>query len=758
MFLLLSMAQSRRDSSPLRLLVICLLFEISARCALAENVTVGNDEKKSTPPLPPLSPLPPVKAAATDNGSDDILQGLRDMMTRVFDSITPSVMAKMLEAKMRPQCRLALLRTMVALKKLEPWAFRLFDATGKYPTGMLQASRVDLGAFDECIETEVRDMYGNVSSRGQYCNVQLQPQKGAIDLNETELLSTLLHPKLLEYMGLFEGQETPLIRIGLCFLDDCNAADLQALADTVKPPMVDILVSNCVTSEPEPWTSLQIGLVAFLAFLGIIIAGATIIDIITKAKPNYSEKGGTLLQLVEALSAAASTRELFHAAERSSADNYSLRFLYGIRTISLGHIVLGHCLQIASDAWSRMLNLLIVSDKWCNLILPAAYSSVDTFFFLSGFLLCLAVTKQKGNMNRIIVFIIAIYRRLIRTCLPVFFVITCIFVLPRFVTGPDAKSFFQKFDEEIAENWWHLIIPIRNFFGMTERSVMIHLWYISADFQLFIVALLVLLLFKGQKRLAVAAFIGLSLLGCAIATWQATNPDITPFMIYPAFTRTTLFETMNKYYMWPFYHAVCYFSGCMTLLVLEDFKNRKISRVMNAVGWFVAAFCAVCTVFMKYPWYIKTNPTSEGVKLFMAFLDRILWSLFLSWFTMACATGRGGFVNRVLSSDIFVPLGKLSFGVYLIHYPFIMVVLHTTRERLLWSYFTVVTLFFGVFIWSNILGYMAFLACEAPTAAVDKLLFRKLLGRRRPAKQESHPDAGDVANGQKQIPPLWSKL
>ncbi|KAH7991062.1 hypothetical protein HPB51_026456 [Rhipicephalus microplus] len=386
MFLLLSMAQSRRDSSPFRLLVICLLFEISARCALAENVTVGNDEK-STPPLPPLSPLPPVKAAATDNGTDDILQGLRDMMTSVFDSITPSVMAKTLAAKMRPQCRLALLRTMVALKKLEPWAFRslrrssreliniryqtagdlpggvessgavgacwrrrlsqqwwlrrdrsvfrnstqpvaqpggealaldfccpfdnpthafqkalrikekyaplqlhllrrfqrvsvdaivvgclgmwhpvndcvgrrlcckhylrtlkilfsmlrtvppllfsvmkkwstqfaleqlglnfhtmqsvllnyasvvyrfiigLFDATGKYPTGMLQASRVDLGAFDECIETEVRDMYGNVSSRGQYCNVQLQPQKGAIDLNETELLSTLLHPK-----------------------------------------------------------------------------------------------------------------------------------------------------------------------------------------------------------------------------------------------------------------------------------------------------------------------------------------------------------------------------------------------------------------------------------------------------------------------------------------------------------------------------------------------------------------------------------
>ncbi|KAL1415228.1 hypothetical protein MTO96_029648 [Rhipicephalus appendiculatus] len=658
MFSLLSTMKSRRDSSPLRLavLVICLLLEISARCALAENVTVGSHEE-SAPPSPPAT------AAAAENDTDDMLKGLRNMVASVFDSVPPSVMGKMFGAKMRPQCRLALLRTMVAFKKLEPWALRLFDATGKYPSGTLQASRVDLGAFDECIETEVRDIFGNVSSRGQYCNVQLQPKKGAIGPKEMGFISAMVHPKLLEYVGLFRDEETPLIRIGLCFLDDCNEADLQALVDTVKPPTVDILVSNCVTSEPEPWTSLQIGLVAFLAFLGIIIAGATIVDIITNVKPKYIEKG------------------------------------------------------------ARMLNLMIVSDKWYSLLLPAAYSSVDTFFFLSGFLLCLAVTKQKGNMNRIVVFIIAIYRRLVRTCLPVFFVITCIFVLPRFVTGPDAKLFFQKFNEEIEENWWHLIIPIRNFFGMTERTVMVHLWYISADFQLFAVSLVVLLLFKSQKKLAVAAFIGLSLLGCAIAMWTATNPDITPFMIYPAFTLTTLLETMNKYYMWPFYHAVCYFSGCMTLLLLEDFKNRKISRVMNTVGWLVAASCAFCVVFMKMPWYLKADPTSEGVKLFMAFLDRILWSLFLSWFTLACATGRGGLVNRILSSDIFVPLGKLSFGVYLIHYPFLMVLLHTTRERLLWSHFTVVTLFFG-----------------------------------DPQSKSPQPDAGDVANGQKQIPPLWSKL
>ncbi|XP_037560106.2 nose resistant to fluoxetine protein 6-like [Dermacentor silvarum] len=749
------MRKSRRKSSPVRLIVlaICLLFEISARCSLAENVTGAADEV-SAPSAPVIA-----AAAGADNDTADIMQGLQDMMASLFASVPPSLTLKLIGANIRPQCSLALLRTVDAFKKLEPWALRLFDATGKYPTGVLQASRVDLGAFDECLETEVRDSSGNVSSRGQYCNLQLQPKKDVLGPKEMEFLSAMVHPKIIDYMGLVTEAETPFIRIGICFLDDCNESDLQALADTVQPPTAKIRVSNCVTAEPEPWSSIQIGIVAFLAVLGVIIAGATIVDLTMGSKPKYAEKGGVLLKVVLAFSAAASTRELFHVAERTNADHYSLRFLYGMRTISLGHIVLGHCCQVVSDTWARMLNL-IISTRLGNLILPAAYNSVDTFFFLSGFLLCLAVTKQKRN--RTLVFIIAVCRRLIRTGVPIFFVITCIFVLPRFVTGPDAKTFFQKFYDEMGENWWHLIIPIRNFFDMTERSVMIHLWYVSADFQLFVVSLLVLQLLKSQKRLAMGAFIGLSLLGCAIALWTATNPDVLPFITYPAFTITAMLETMNKYYMRPFYHAVCFFSGCMTLLILDNFKNLKISKTANAVGWFVATSCAICVVLMKAPWYKRQDPTSEAVKLLVAFFDRVLWSIFLSWFTLACATGRGGFVARVLSSDVFVPLGKLSFGVYLIHYPFLMVMLHTTRERLLWSHFNVVTLFFGVLVWSNILAYMAFLACEGPTAAVDKLIFKRLMRRGRPTKPEPQPDASDAANGQKlgahRVPPLWSKL
>ncbi|KAL1484680.1 hypothetical protein MTO96_049969, partial [Rhipicephalus appendiculatus] len=47
------------------------------------------------------------------------------------------------------------------------------DATAKYPTGFLQGTVSDLGAYDECIETVVRDEYGTTKVRGQYCDVHV---------------------------------------------------------------------------------------------------------------------------------------------------------------------------------------------------------------------------------------------------------------------------------------------------------------------------------------------------------------------------------------------------------------------------------------------------------------------------------------------------------------------------------------------------------------------------------------------------------
>ncbi|XP_049520744.1 nose resistant to fluoxetine protein 6-like [Dermacentor silvarum] len=144
---------------------------------------------------------------------------------------------------------------------------------------------------------------------------------------------------------------------------------------------------------------------------------------------------------------------------------------------------------------------------------------------------------------------------------------------------------------------------------------------------------------------------------------------------------------------------------------------------MQIAGWCLSVSCGLASVFAKLPWYRSANPTTQGVTLIAAFFDRIFWSVFLIWITLACSSGRGGLVGRFLSWNGFVPLSKLTFGVYLIHLPFVQLMLHASRERIFWSHFNVITLWFATLVWCFLLAYVVFLACEAPSTTLCRLIF-----------------------------------
>ncbi|XP_037500896.1 uncharacterized protein LOC119374752 [Rhipicephalus sanguineus] len=95
------------------------------------------------------------------------------MIKQLMSTTGSELTRKLLEADISTDCTFGLLQFMRAIQDLEPWAMRLIDATAKYPTGFLQGTLSDLGAYDECIETVVRDEYGGTKLRGQYCDVHV---------------------------------------------------------------------------------------------------------------------------------------------------------------------------------------------------------------------------------------------------------------------------------------------------------------------------------------------------------------------------------------------------------------------------------------------------------------------------------------------------------------------------------------------------------------------------------------------------------
>ncbi|KAL1424902.1 hypothetical protein MTO96_019764 [Rhipicephalus appendiculatus] len=557
--------------------VLWSMFNVSATNASREDaVTTATPSSATT---------------AIDEDYIDYVQLLRGALAQGFASIPNSMKTKLLGADVSAECLAGLLRTLRGFLNLELWAVRLFDASGKYPTGVLQGARADIGAFDECLDTSVRDAYGRLLSRGQYCNLVFYVENSTAMESNIDALSDVLHPKFLYFRNYLTLEDVPLGRIGICFIDDCGQDDLQALVDT------------------------------------LIIISATTIDHVVNCRTKDSKRRGALLEFAAAFSATANTSDLLKVADKAKTDQYAMQFLHGMRFLCTIHIVIGHFYTTLSDSWSKI-------------------------------------------------------------CFPLFFVIMGLYLLPRFVTGPDAKAGFQKLFDEVDYHWWHMLLQVRNFYENTIWDVLIHTWYLSADFQLYLVALLTLLILKGRKMVLLAAFATYSLVGCAFGTWVVARQHLLPFMIFPGPVVPLLTRTLNEFYIRPYYHAVCYFSGCMTFLLMVDFRKANVTKGVQLVGWCVSVSCGLISVFAKLAWYRSPDPVSESVTLLVAFFDRILWSIFIVWITLSCASGRGGFVSTFLSWNAFVPLSKLSFGVYLIHLPFIQFMLHASKER--------VTLWFGV--------------------------------------------------------------
>ncbi|XP_070389120.1 nose resistant to fluoxetine protein 6-like isoform X2 [Dermacentor albipictus] len=656
--------------------------------------------------------------------NSDYMSMLRGALARGFASIPASVKFQLLKADVSRECQVGLLRSLRGFLKLDPWALRLFDASGKYPTGLLQGSRADMGAFDECLETEAHDKSGNVFTRGQYCNFVAYIKNSTAAKGTIEALSNVLHPKFQYFKDISTLVDGPFVRLGICFIDLCGQDDLQVLVDSLKLSIIHLEVSNCVTAGPEPWTTAQIAITSCLGVLLVIIIFATTMDYMAKTSPENNKKRSALFKFVVAFSATSNTRDLLKVADKSNADQYAMQFMHGMRFLCLVHLVIGHFYITLSDSWSRLLNMFISSDKWTHMISAAASNSAGTFFFL----------RQTGN--GLVVFATDVAKRLIRFCLPLFFIIICLYLLPHLVTGPNARAFFQKFSDEVSNHWWQLLLQIRNFYEITIWDVLPHTWYLSADFQLFLVALPTLLILRGRKMALVAVFSVLSVLSCAIGTLGVARSNLLPFMIFPGPDVNLLEKTYGDYYIRPYYHGVCYFSGCMTFILMKDFRKRNISKSMQLAGWCVSVTCGLTSVFGKLAWYRSPNPTSEAVTLLAAFFDRILWSIFVTWMTLACFSGRAGFVGKFLSWKAFVPLSKLSFGVYLIHLPFMQLMLHASRERVLWSHFNLVTLGFAVLVWSFLLSYLTYLACEAPTTKLNSLIFTRIVGREDARKQK----------------------
>ncbi|XP_064458661.1 O-acyltransferase like protein-like [Ornithodoros turicata] len=181
-------------------------------------------------------------------------------------------------------------------------------------------------------------------------------------------------------------------------------------------------------------------------------------------------------------------------------------------------------------------------------------------------------------------------------------------------------------------------------------------------------------------------------------------------------------NTLEHIYFKPFAHVGGYVLGVVCGYIATCYRALPVHRVVQGVLWLFSAGAIAFVVYIPYPWNLGNLP-SEIVNALYGGFHRVLWSLGLCWPAYACATGRGGYLNAFLSWKAFMPLARLTYGVYLIHFLLLIFRMgHLKQPVDMGEYFQLITAL-GVYTLSFALAYLLYIFCEAPAMRFEKLLF-----------------------------------
>lgn len=261
-----------------------------------------------------------------------------------------------------------------------------------------------------------------------------------------------------------------------------------------------------------------------------------------------------------------------------------LDVLNGIRVLSMVWVILGHTLFFPQQI-TRNLEYVFaeVSQRWTFSFIVDATFSVDTFFFLSGFLAAFLMVKdmqkQKAKLEREgkqdakgymrwVLFFVHRYLRLT----PVYFMWLVVHwkVVPALASQTGPLGFLQQDGRNDGSNcdqyWWTNMLYINNFWPRDfGDSCMGWTWYLANDWQLSF--LLPLILIPYNRKKLYGWLVGGSVLAAA---WIVSAAIAFHYHFDPGLNATTPNAKYNTYfYVRPYTRAAPYLLGILMALLLD---------------------------------------------------------------------------------------------------------------------------------------------------------------------------------------------
>ncbi|KAJ6620116.1 Nose resistant to fluoxetine protein 6, partial [Pseudolycoriella hygida] len=397
--------------------------------------------------------------------------------------------------------------------------------------------------------------------------------------------------------------------------------------------------------------------------------------------------------------------------------------IHGLRAISMAWVILGHtCIIVFKYSDNMDLRKVVEKEFLFQTITNGAYS-VDTFFFISGFLVSYIYfrTNAKGKLEKLSQgvneitagtyhFFGLIFYRFIRLTAPYMFVLGVVEVTMKY------SEHHSVFDPPTLDHincpqyWWRNVLYINTLFPV-EDMCMLWSWYLSDDTQFYVIGAVILII--AVRHFKVASSL---LLFFMLSSWATTG--------YIAFSNNHIpnsddpLALFDKIYDKPWTRLGPYLIG-MSVGWLLFKTNCKIRMRLPTVvaGWVTSSACLLYLIYGLY-----NTELSQLYAAAFSSLSHSAWAAALAWIVVACSTGYGGYINTLLSAPCIYPFSRVTYCAYLVH-PIVirLLALNSDAPLHLGSDSMVIT-FFGQVVASYILSFIVSLSFEAPVVTMLKIL------------------------------------
>jgi len=531
----------------------------------------------------------------------------------------------------------------------------------------------------------------------------------------------------------------PAVRLGFCLPRECpyelmlttrefiakffsGLVNMKIYASQIN--MQDTMELNKKLNEIKPGAYIFIYASGFIILMVLL---STILD-----WNNFINKPtNVFIKILACFSLKSTLRGLFNTENRIDR---KLEILNGIRVLSIGWVVFGHTffltvIQPIVNVQDILYDAL--NTQFMGMVKAGTYS-VDIFFMLAGFLATMGFCRAfKNEKNRSIKAILIAYFHRYMRLLPMFAftMLYTIYIQPIIYDTPSSTA-SSSLAKKCEEQWYWNLLYLNNFMSDATDCCNGWVWYIMIDTQLFIILPAFCLLYVKSKKLGYLAVLGI----CSISEIIQIILGIHYKFDLSFEHQSILGEQYNIFYVKPYTRLITYFMGVVFYWIYEDGKNAETcysfifkmqtkiqeSRIIRYLNYAIGFGLMYLMVYSFY--WIDAYKNDWGVTFGVVHLvtSRILFVLGACMTIYPVLIGKGKILLAILGYPIFNFLGKLTYGVYMLHLPILTILSFMTISHKFYYRRDVAIGVIGIFFMAYLCSFLVTIIYESPMVMLLK--------------------------------------